>query len=89
MSAFNERLRYLREAAGLTQEGLARAAGLSVSTIAKLERGGMDPSWSTVLRLTEALAINVLAFTESKSPPRAPATDPAAAKRPGRKRNDR
>jgi transcriptional regulator with XRE-family HTH domain len=64
MAAFNERLRQFREAAELTQEGLARRADLSLSFITKLERGGMDPSWSTVQRLAKALGVSTDAFVE-------------------------
>jgi transcriptional regulator with XRE-family HTH domain len=73
MAAFNDRLRSLREAAGMTQEGLARAAQLSVSSVAKLERGGMDPSWSTVLRLAAALGVTVQAFAEEGKTEQPPA----------------
>src|SRR5438105_774208 len=52
---FNERLKQLREASGLTQEALARAAGVSVSAVSKLEQRGIDPSWSTVLRLAHGI----------------------------------
>lgn len=38
-NTFGERLRHLREAAGLTQEMLAAEAGLSVNAIGALERG--------------------------------------------------
>ena len=64
MPAFNERLRNQREKAGLTQEALARAADLSLSSITKLERGGMDPSWSTIQKLARALGVTCEAFME-------------------------
>jgi transcriptional regulator with XRE-family HTH domain len=59
---FNERLRALRETSGMSQEALARASGLSTSAVSKLEQGGIDPSWSTVQKLAEALAVPVAAF---------------------------
>jgi transcriptional regulator with XRE-family HTH domain len=37
---FGRRLKELREAAGLTQESLARAADVSVSSVSKLEQRG-------------------------------------------------
>jgi transcriptional regulator with XRE-family HTH domain len=61
---FNERLKSLREAAGLTQEKLARTADMSTSAVSKLEQGGIDPSWSTVQRLARALGVRVEAFDE-------------------------
>jgi transcriptional regulator with XRE-family HTH domain len=78
LSLFHERLKPLREAAGLTQEALARAAGLSLSAVTKIERGGIDPSWSTVLRLAKALGVSTEAFANDAPQP------PARA--PGRKR---
>lgn len=62
MTAFNERLKALRESAGLTQEGLARAAGVSVSTVSKLEQLGQDPAWSTVVKIAAGLGVSVEAF---------------------------
>lgn len=62
--SFSGRLRALREAAGLTQQGLATKAGMSVSAVSKLEHAGIDPSWSTVVRLGKALGVSVSAFEE-------------------------
>jgi transcriptional regulator with XRE-family HTH domain len=59
---FNERLKELRSGAGMTQEAVARAAGLSTSTIAKLEHAGVDPSWSTVVLIAKAIGVGVGAF---------------------------
>jgi transcriptional regulator with XRE-family HTH domain len=66
---FGERLKELREAAGLSQDGLARAAGLSTSTVAKIERLDIDPSWTTVQALAKALAVSTEAFQEDAPPP--------------------
>ncbi len=57
---FGERLRRLREAAGLTQEQLAEQAGLSVQGVAALERGrSRRPYPHTVRALGEALGLSV------------------------------
>jgi transcriptional regulator with XRE-family HTH domain len=48
----------------MTQQGLAVAAGLSVSFVGKLEAGKVDPTWSTVIRLARALGVGVAAFDE-------------------------
>src|SRR5262249_53099656 len=76
--AFNERLKELREAAGMTQEALARAAGLRVSTVSKLEQKGVDPNWSTVQKLADALGVGVEAFAGGDEPP------PPAGKKKGK-----
>lgn len=48
----------LRKEKGLTQEGLARKAGISYHTVIKLESGGIkNPKADTILKLSEALGI--------------------------------
>jgi transcriptional regulator with XRE-family HTH domain len=64
---FGERLRQLRDAAGLTQEGLARRIDMSTATVYKLERREIDPAWSTVVRLAKALGVSVAAFADEKN----------------------
>jgi transcriptional regulator with XRE-family HTH domain len=54
------RIRRLREAAGMTQQALAVAAGLSISAVTKLEQGqNEDPRVSTLLALAQALGVRV------------------------------
>ena len=56
---FGERLRRLREAAGLTQEQLADRAGLTANGIAALERGRRRrPYPHTIRALADALALS-------------------------------
>jgi transcriptional regulator with XRE-family HTH domain len=76
---FGERLRELREQAGLSQEALARAAGISTSTVSKMEQRTIDPSWSTVRALARALGVRCEAF-ETDTPDAGPADQPAAKK---------
>jgi DNA-binding XRE family transcriptional regulator len=51
------RLRYWRERAALTQEELAREAGLRRQTVVAIERGHSQPHLSTVRRLAKALGV--------------------------------
>ena len=55
--AFGRRIRRFREALGLTQEGLAAAAGLDRSYVGGIERGERNPSLTAILHLAEALGI--------------------------------
>src|SRR4051794_37762372 len=55
--SFAEALRHHRVRAGLTQEELAAAAGLSVRGLRYLERGLRHPTRDTVQRLIAALAL--------------------------------
>src|SRR5688500_7339688 len=55
---FGERLRNLREAAGLTQEELAQRAGLTAKAVSALERGERKrPYPHTVRSLADALGL--------------------------------
>jgi transcriptional regulator with XRE-family HTH domain len=62
MGEFGKRLKRLREGRGLTQQALAVSAGISVSAVVKMEAGRVDPRWSMVRRLAEALGVKVGAF---------------------------
>ena len=56
---FGERLRRFREAAGLSQDGLAERAGLSPNAIGALERGERQrPYPHTIRALADALGLN-------------------------------
>jgi transcriptional regulator with XRE-family HTH domain len=59
---FGARLKQLREAAGLTQGGLAERAGLHKLGVAKLEQGLREPTWATVQALARALGVSCSAF---------------------------
>jgi transcriptional regulator with XRE-family HTH domain len=59
---FAERLKELREAAGISQEELANRAGMSVASIRSLEQDRSEPSWSTVLKLARALNVRTTEF---------------------------
>jgi transcriptional regulator with XRE-family HTH domain len=78
---FGDRLKELREAAGLSQEGLARAAGISTSAVSKLEQKLVDPGWQTVQALARALGVSCQAFESD-----APVEQPESPARKGRKR---
>jgi transcriptional regulator with XRE-family HTH domain len=53
------RLKRLREERGLTQERLAKQAGVSHGYLARLEIGMHDPSLSTLAKLAKALKVTV------------------------------
>jgi transcriptional regulator with XRE-family HTH domain len=83
LMAFGDRLKELREAAGMSQEALARAANISTSAVSKLEQKLVDPGWQTVQALARALGVTCQAF-ESDAPDDQPEAPPPAKK--GRKR---
>jgi XRE family transcriptional regulator, regulator of sulfur utilization len=51
------RVKRLREARGLTQEALAKRAGLSRGYLARLETARQDPRLSVVAKLARALRV--------------------------------
>ncbi len=72
-----ERVRQLRQKCGLTQAALASRAGVTVETVARLERvirgrdsANFNPSLDTLLRLSAALGVDVCDLLASKAPTR-------------------
>jgi transcriptional regulator with XRE-family HTH domain len=59
---FADRLRALREQAGVSQYRLAFWTGLPRQTLSRLEQGAVQPSWATVQALAKALEVPVQAF---------------------------
>jgi transcriptional regulator with XRE-family HTH domain len=58
------RIRELREAAGLSREQLASAADVSVRAVIQWELGEREPGWFNMLALAEALRVNCSAFLQ-------------------------
>lgn len=83
---FNDRLKHLREVAGLTQDSLAKAAGLTVSTVAKLERPGKEPAWTTAVKLADALGVRLDDFRDAGGPAVGEAAPDAAGGKPKSRR---
>jgi transcriptional regulator with XRE-family HTH domain len=54
---FAVRLKKLREARALTQEALAKRAGISRAYLARLEMGRHDPPLSRLRKLAKALGV--------------------------------
>jgi transcriptional regulator with XRE-family HTH domain len=57
-----DRLRAMREARGLTQRNLARRAGLSHTTIAKIERGDISPTIASLQKIVASFNLPVTAL---------------------------
>ncbi|HEY5787723.1 MAG TPA: tetratricopeptide repeat protein [Microlunatus sp.] len=57
MSTFGSELRWYRQRAGMSQEGLAARAGLSPEAVSLLERGRRSPRMTTLSLLADALRL--------------------------------
>ncbi len=55
---FGRRVRLLREAAGLTQEQLGKAAGVDFKHVGSIERGEKTASFEAVEKLANALGVS-------------------------------
>src|SRR5262245_21398525 len=62
---FAERLRQLREKAGLSQYALSQLSGLTKQALSRLELGEREPTWDTVQQLAAALGVSTEAFQSS------------------------
>jgi transcriptional regulator with XRE-family HTH domain len=50
-----QRIKDLRDRRGMTQEGVARAAGVTLGAVRKWEKGTRAPSFEMAIRLARAL----------------------------------
>jgi DNA-binding XRE family transcriptional regulator len=55
--SLGRRIRELREAAGMTQEEVANAAGIGRVTLVRIERGEQSPRYQTLVSLARALGL--------------------------------
>jgi transcriptional regulator with XRE-family HTH domain len=58
-AALGEAVRQLRAEAEMSQEELAEAAGTDLTQVGGIERGVRNPSYTTLLRLADALGTEV------------------------------
>lgn len=55
-------LRQLRQDNGSSQEDLAHHAGITVASLARIERGQTNPKWTTLRRIVSALNVTLTDF---------------------------
>jgi transcriptional regulator with XRE-family HTH domain len=84
---FAEKLRKLRDAAGLSEAKLAQASGLTFASVHSYGLGSRSPSFAAVVKLARALGVDCTAFADCEDvDPPAPQQPPAGAR--GRKRKE-
>ncbi|HEY2908668.1 MAG TPA: helix-turn-helix transcriptional regulator [Gemmataceae bacterium] len=79
-SGFGSALRRVREEKGLTQKALGEGAGVHPNTVARMERGEVEPSWQVVLAFAKALGVDCSAFSGCEDVAGEPAAKPAKRK---------
>lgn len=77
---FAERLRQLRDEAGLSEAKLAEASGVSYGTLHEYVLGRRHPSFGNVVKIAKALGVTCDAFAEC---------DDIAEEKPKKKRRPR
>jgi len=63
---FGRRVRRLREALTLTQDEVSRRAHIGRTHVAKIERGLLEPTVSTIVKLAKALRVKPGQFFEDE-----------------------
>lgn len=59
LSEMGSRLRAHRQARGWTLKQVAKASGLAISTVSKVERGQMSPTYDKLLQLSRGMGIDL------------------------------
>ncbi|MGH2912458.1 MAG: helix-turn-helix domain-containing protein [Solirubrobacteraceae bacterium] len=58
-AALADAVRIRREQRGISQEALASEAGISTSSVSRIERGLMNPQWTLVRTLAGVLGLTI------------------------------
>jgi transcriptional regulator with XRE-family HTH domain len=58
-------LRRLREAQHQTQEDVAFAAGVTTGSVSRIELAQMNPTWSMVRKIADALGVSVVELAKA------------------------
>lgn len=84
--AFGERIRQLRQAAGMTQEDLAERCGLFRTYMSRIETGKANPTLSMIHALATSLGVSMVELFDDATPVR---KAPRSSPRPSRGRVSR
>jgi transcriptional regulator with XRE-family HTH domain len=68
LDILGQRIRTRRREMGLSQEGLAHAAGMDRSYVGRIERGEHNLTFTALVRLARAMECDVATLTEGLPP---------------------
>jgi transcriptional regulator with XRE-family HTH domain len=68
-------IRRMRTELGITQEGLAFRAEVTVATLSRIERGVTNPAWTTVVKIAQALRVTPQELVATAEAAREPPTE--------------
>jgi transcriptional regulator with XRE-family HTH domain len=71
-------VKQLREERDITQEELAYEAGITVSSLSRIERGLNSPGWNTVGKIVKALGVSLAELVEGVEHPPSQAGGPGS-----------
>lgn len=63
---FADKVRYLREQKGLTQEELAKLSNISQAAVTHYEKGVRKPSTNTMIQLAKVLSVDPKELTDDE-----------------------
>lgn len=63
---FADKVRYLREKKGLTQEELAKLSNISQAAVTHYEKGVRKPSTNTMIQLAKVLSVDPKELTDDE-----------------------
>lgn len=66
MTEFGARVRMLRDRRALSQQELAREAGLSTETISRIERARYHPTLDTMVKIAKAFGLTLVGLLEDQ-----------------------
>lgn len=69
LRAMGRQVKKLRKEQDITQEELARRAGIGRATVSRLERGEREPSFRTLMKISHALRVPLQALFETEERP--------------------
>jgi transcriptional regulator with XRE-family HTH domain len=68
LAKLSQNISAAREAAGLTQDEAAAAAGMQPAQYSRVERGEVDARLSTLLRIAQGLGVDIVVLLDGVQP---------------------